>query len=128
VTTTKVCSGCGRKWGNRFFVCAECCNWDDNHLTREEFARISEVEGLRLSDEMQQAFAEVDRIGLSPEQRRQAIIDSVSRSIPLLRLYHVKRAALVSDNGQHARPFWPSALVWNKSRRKVKHSTRVKRK
>jgi hypothetical protein len=44
-------------------------------LTREEFAKISEVEGLRLSEPMQQAFAEFDRRGLSPEQRRQAIID-----------------------------------------------------
>jgi type II restriction/modification system DNA methylase subunit YeeA len=44
-------------------------------LTREEFARISEVEGLRLSDPMKQAFADFDRRGLSPEERRQAIID-----------------------------------------------------
>jgi hypothetical protein len=44
-------------------------------LTRAEFAKISEVEGLRLSDPMKQAFADFDRRGLSPEQRRQAIID-----------------------------------------------------
>jgi hypothetical protein len=44
-------------------------------LTREEFAKISEVEGLRLSEPMQQAFADFDRRGLSPEERRQAIID-----------------------------------------------------
>ncbi|MEA2889199.1 MAG: hypothetical protein QOD11_3559 [Bradyrhizobium sp.] len=44
-------------------------------LTREEFAKISEVEGLRLSDPMQQAFADFDRRGLSPKERRQAIID-----------------------------------------------------
>src|SRR6185295_16068979 len=44
-------------------------------LTREEFAKISEVEGLRLSDPMKQAFADFDRRGLSPEERRQAIID-----------------------------------------------------
>jgi type II restriction/modification system DNA methylase subunit YeeA len=44
-------------------------------LTREEFAKISEVEGLRLSDPMKQAFAEFDRRGLSPKERRQAIID-----------------------------------------------------
>jgi type II restriction/modification system DNA methylase subunit YeeA len=44
-------------------------------LTREEFAKISEVEGLRLSDPMKQAFADFDRRGLSPKERRQAIID-----------------------------------------------------
>jgi hypothetical protein len=44
-------------------------------LTRAEFAKISEVEGLRLSKPMQQAFADFDRRGLSPEERRQAIID-----------------------------------------------------
>ena len=44
-------------------------------LTREEFAKISEVEGLRLSEPMKQAFADFDRRQLSPEQRRQAIID-----------------------------------------------------
>jgi type II restriction/modification system DNA methylase subunit YeeA len=44
-------------------------------LTREEFAKISEVEGLRLSEPMKQAFADFDRRGLSPEERRQAIID-----------------------------------------------------
>jgi hypothetical protein len=44
-------------------------------LTRAEFAKISEVEGLRLSAPMQQAFADFDRRGLSPEERRQAIID-----------------------------------------------------
>ena len=44
-------------------------------LTREEFARISAVEGLRLSEPMQQVFADFDRRGLSHEERRQAIID-----------------------------------------------------
>ncbi|HEV7877919.1 class I SAM-dependent DNA methyltransferase [Bradyrhizobium sp.] len=44
-------------------------------LTRAEFAKISEVEGLRLSKPMQQAFADFDRRGLSAEERRQAIID-----------------------------------------------------
>ncbi len=44
-------------------------------LTREEFARISEVEGLRLSEPIKQAFSDFDGLGLSPEQRRQAIID-----------------------------------------------------
>jgi hypothetical protein len=44
-------------------------------LTREEFAKISEVEGLRLSDPMKQAFADFGRRGLSAEERRKAIID-----------------------------------------------------
>jgi type II restriction/modification system DNA methylase subunit YeeA len=49
-------------------------------LTREEFAKISEVEGLRLSDPMKQAFADFDRRGLSPKERRQAIIDRFKRT------------------------------------------------
>ena len=49
-------------------------------LTREEFARISEVEGLRLSEPIKQAFADFDRRGLSAEERRQAIIDRFKRS------------------------------------------------
>jgi hypothetical protein len=44
-------------------------------LTREEFAKISEVEGLRLSEPMKQAFKDFDRRGLSPDERRRAIID-----------------------------------------------------
>ncbi len=44
-------------------------------LTRAEFAKISEVEGLRLSDPMKQAFADFDKRKLSPEERRQEIID-----------------------------------------------------
>jgi len=49
-------------------------------LTRAEFAKISEVEGLRLSDEMKEAFADFDRLKLTPEQRRQAIIDRFKRA------------------------------------------------
>jgi hypothetical protein len=48
-------------------------------LTREEFAKISEVEGLRLSDKMKAAFADFDRRNLTAEQRRQAIIDRFKR-------------------------------------------------
>jgi hypothetical protein len=44
-------------------------------LTREEFAKISEVEGLRLSEPIKQAFKDFDRRGLSPDERRKAIID-----------------------------------------------------
>jgi hypothetical protein len=49
-------------------------------LTREEFAKISEVEGLRLSDEMKEAFADFDRRKLTAEQRRQEIIGRFKRS------------------------------------------------
>lgn len=44
-------------------------------LTRDEFAKISEVEGLRLSDTMRQAFADFDRRALPHEERRRLIID-----------------------------------------------------
>lgn len=49
-------------------------------LTREEFAKISEVEGLRLSDAMRQLFADFDRRALSPAERRRAIIDRFKRA------------------------------------------------
>ena len=42
----------------------------------ETFAKISEVEGIRLSDEAKRAFAEFDAQGLSHEERRRAIIRS----------------------------------------------------
>ncbi len=48
-------------------------------LTREEFAKISEVEGLRLSDEMKEVFADFDRRDLTAEERRQAIIERFKR-------------------------------------------------
>jgi hypothetical protein len=41
---------------------------------REAFARISEADGIRLSDEMKNAFAEFDAQGLSHAERRRAII------------------------------------------------------
>jgi hypothetical protein len=43
-------------------------------LRPDEFAKISEVEGIRLSPEMERAFAEFEAQGLSPEERRGAII------------------------------------------------------
>jgi hypothetical protein len=43
-------------------------------LDRETFAKISEVEGIRLTDDMREAMAEFDRQGLSPAERRRAII------------------------------------------------------
>jgi hypothetical protein len=44
-------------------------------IGRAEFAKISEVEGVRLTADMKQAIAEFDRQGLSAAERRQAIID-----------------------------------------------------
>jgi hypothetical protein len=44
-------------------------------LGREQFAKISEVEGIRLSDAAKNALAEFDRKGLPAEERRRAIID-----------------------------------------------------
>ena len=52
-------------------------------LTREEFAKVSEVEGLRLSDDMKDAFAEFDRRNLTADQRRQSIIDRFKRDEPV---------------------------------------------
>jgi hypothetical protein len=46
---------------------------------RKEFAKISEVEGMRLSDDMKRMTADFDRRGLSPEERRQAIIQRFKR-------------------------------------------------
>jgi hypothetical protein len=43
-------------------------------LGRGQFAKISEVEGVRLSDAAKEAFAEFDRKGLPAEERRRAII------------------------------------------------------
>jgi hypothetical protein len=48
-------------------------------IGREAFAKISEVEGIRLSDEARAMFAEFDRLKLSPEERRRAIIDRSKR-------------------------------------------------
>jgi hypothetical protein len=49
-------------------------------LGRETFAKISEVEGMPLSDEMKKAFAEFDAQGLSHEERRRAIIGRFKRA------------------------------------------------
>jgi hypothetical protein len=42
-------------------------------LGRGDFARISAVEGVRLSPEMERRFREFDRMGLSASDRRKAI-------------------------------------------------------
>lgn len=47
---------------------------DDRVIGRDRFAKISAVEGIQLDDEMKRAFEEFDRQGLSPEERRKAII------------------------------------------------------
>ena len=41
---------------------------------REDFAKISEMEGIRLTEDGKAMFAEFDRHNLSAEERRQAII------------------------------------------------------
>jgi hypothetical protein len=48
-------------------------------LGRESFAKISAVEGIRLSREMQRDFQEFDRRGLSAEERRRAIMNKYGR-------------------------------------------------
>lgn len=42
-------------------------------LGRQAFAKISEVEGIRMSRAMDAEFREFDRKALSPEERRKAI-------------------------------------------------------
>lgn len=42
-------------------------------LGRQGFAKISEVEGIRMSPTMAAEFREFDRKGLSPEERRRII-------------------------------------------------------
>jgi hypothetical protein len=42
-------------------------------LGRQGFAKISAVEGIKMSRAMDAEFREFDRKGLSPEQRRKAI-------------------------------------------------------
>lgn len=42
-------------------------------LGRQAFAKISAVEGIRMSRAMDAEFREFDRKGLSPEERRKAI-------------------------------------------------------
>ena len=42
-------------------------------IGRRAFAKISEIEGVRLSDDMNEDFQEFERKELSPQDRRQAI-------------------------------------------------------
>ena len=48
-------------------------------IGREEFAKISDIEGIRLSGEARAMFAEFDRLKVSSEERRRAIIDRFMR-------------------------------------------------
>lgn len=48
-------------------------------LTRSAFAKISEVEGIRLSADAIETFADFDRRRLSAEARRRAIIGKFRR-------------------------------------------------
>jgi hypothetical protein len=43
-------------------------------IGRDALARFAEVEGIRDTEESRRMFAEFDRLGLSPAQRRQAIL------------------------------------------------------
>jgi hypothetical protein len=48
-------------------------------IGREAFAKISEVEGIRLDDETKGMFADFDRKKLSAEERRRAILRRFKR-------------------------------------------------
>jgi hypothetical protein len=49
-------------------------------LRRAQFAKISAVEGVKLSEQMLREFEEFDRHGLSAEERRRAIISGYAKS------------------------------------------------
>ena len=49
-------------------------------LGREQFAKISEVEGIALTEDMKKTIADFDRRKLSPEERRRAIITQFKRA------------------------------------------------
>jgi hypothetical protein len=44
-------------------------------VSRDAFAKISEVEGIAITDDIKRTMAEFDRLGLSPEERRRQIIE-----------------------------------------------------
>jgi hypothetical protein len=50
-------------------------------IGRQQFGKISAVEGIRLSEPMKRAFAEFDRAGLSAERRRDSIIARFKRRV-----------------------------------------------
>ena len=51
-----------------------------NTVGRSAFARISAVEGIRLTDEMHRDFSEFDREGLSDKDRRKAIAKKYAKT------------------------------------------------
>ena len=51
-------------------------------LGLEGFAWISAVEGIKLSPESLEMFAEFDRLGLSDEERRRFILDKHRAKLP----------------------------------------------
>jgi hypothetical protein len=48
-------------------------------LGRQDFAKISAVEGIRMSRAMRAEFQEFDRKGLTPEERREVIAEKYGR-------------------------------------------------
>lgn len=48
-------------------------------IGRRGFAKISEIEGIKLTPEAEEDFREFDRQGLSPTARRQALIRKYGR-------------------------------------------------
>ena len=50
-------------------------------LGRSQFAKISAVEGMELSEEMLREFSEFDRRGLPPEERRRAILRRYAKAV-----------------------------------------------
>jgi hypothetical protein len=56
-------------------------------LSREEFAKISEVEGMRLTEDMKRTRAEFHRLGLPPEERRRLIIERFKRAKMKLNIF-----------------------------------------
>jgi hypothetical protein len=48
-------------------------------IGRVGFAKISAVEGIQLSDDMEQAFREFDSKGLAAEERRREIVSRYGR-------------------------------------------------
>lgn len=49
-------------------------------LGRKRLAKIAAVEGIELNKEAEAMFAEFDRLGLSPTERRERIIKKYSRT------------------------------------------------
>jgi hypothetical protein len=57
------------------FTESSIANGQDDHR-RKRFAAISAVEGIKLTPEMERRAAELDRKGLTPEERIRAIVSA----------------------------------------------------